>query len=213
LRFASEHDAIGTIAVTSACEKEGKTTTSFQLAMATLEAGQSVLLVEADPFRPGLRALVGSRGDEPGAGLLEYLAGAADLDDVIEQTAVPRLMFVPAGSRQPTSITALLEGPRGRSFVNDLSGLADIVILDCPPVGPRSDAVLIASYAHAVLVVVDLHRSKENDVLEVVRRLRQTGAHLVGFVLNRDASRSAAYEYEEVGDAPTRRGRTVSLPR
>jgi succinoglycan biosynthesis transport protein ExoP len=214
LRFASAGNPIVTIAVTSASEKEGKTTTSFQLAMATLEAGQSVLLVEADPFRPGLRSLVESDGKTPKPGLLEYLSGMADLDDIIERTTiVPGLMFVPAGSRQPTSITGLLEGERGRSFVNDVSGLADVVILDCPPVGPRSDAVLIASCADAVLMVVDLQRSNERDVLDTVRRLRRTGAQLLGIVLNRDTSASAAYEYREQGKKSPLLGRTLSSRR
>lgn len=208
LRFAAADNPVGTIAVTSASEKEGKTTTSFQLAMATLEAGQSVLLVEADPFRPGLRSLVEPYGEPPAAGLLEYLSGVADLPDIVEETTVPHLMFVPAGSRQPASITGLLEGERGRSFVNDLSGLADVVILDCPPVGPRSDALLIASHAEAVLMVVDLQRSDEAAVLETVRRLRRTGAHLVGIVINRDSSTSAVYDYRE--ETSSRRGRTLS---
>ncbi len=213
LRFAGEDNPVGTVAVTSASEKEGKTTTSFQLAMAALEAGQSVLLVEADPFRPGLRPLLEPYGEIPGPGLLEYLSGMADLDDIIERTSVPHLMFVPAGSRQPASITRLLEGERGRSFVNDLSGLADVVILDCPPVGPRSDAVLIASYADAVLMVVDLHRSDERDVLETVRRLRRSGAQLLGIVLNRDTSVGATYEYREPGEKAPRFGRTLSSRR
>lgn len=213
LRFAAADDPVSTIAVTSPSEKEGKTTTSFQLAMATLEAGQTVLLVEADPFRPGLRSLVEPYGQTSGRGLLEYLSGVADLDEIVETTPVPGLMFVPAGFRQPASITGLLEGERGRSFVNDLSRLADVVILDCPPVGPRSDAVLIASYAEAVLLVVDLQRSDERDVVETVRRLRRTGAQLLGIVLNRDTSAGATYEYREPGEKSRRFGRTLSSRR
>ena len=197
LRFAASDTPVSTVAVTSAAEKEGKTTTSFQLAMAALEAGQSVLLVDTDPFRPGLRSLVEPFGGEmSGAGLLEYLAGIAGLDDIIERTTVPDLMFVPAGSHQPRSFTGLLEGERGRAFVGELSGLADLVILDCPPVGPRSDAVLIASEAEAVLMVVDLHRSDENEVRDTLKRLRRAGTHLLGIVLNRDTTVSAVYDYD-----------------
>lgn len=197
LRFAASDTPVGTVAVTSASEKEGKTTTSFQLAMAALEAGQSVLLVDTDPFRPGLRPLIEPFGGEPSdAGLLDYLAGVAGLDDIIERTTVPDLMFVAAGSHHATSFTRLLEGERGRAFVSELSGLADLVILDCPPVGPRSDAVLIASEAEAVLMVVDVQRSDENDVLDTLRRLRRAGTHLLGLVLNRDSSANAVYDYD-----------------
>lgn len=210
LKFASADNPIATIAVTSPSEKEGKTTTSFQLAMATLEAGQSVLLIEADPFRPGLRSLVELNGATPRPGLLEYLSGMADLDEIVAPTTVPGLMFVSAGSRQPTSMMGLLEGERGRSFVSNLAALADIVILDCPPVGPRSDALLIASYADAVLIVVDLERSSERDVVETVRRLRRTDAELLGIVLNRDTSATATYDYREDRQKPGIPGGTLS---
>ena len=208
LRFAASEDPIATIAVTSASEKEGKTTTAFQLAMATLEAGQSVLLVEADPFRPGLGALLGYEGDRAAsAGLLDYLEGTASLDEIIVQTSQPGLAFLSSGAGRSMSITGLLEGERGLSFVDDVSGLADIVILDCPPVGPRSDTILIASAADAVLLVVDLEHSDERSVQETVRRLRRAGARLLGFVLNRDSSATQTYEYIGQGEARGRLGR------
>jgi len=166
--------------------------------MASLEAGQSVVLVEADPFQPGLRSLVSFEDAEPVLGLLDYLIGAAELDDVVQWTSIPQLMLVSAGSKRPVSITALLEGERGRSFVSDLSGVADLVILDCPPVGPRSDSVLIASRADAVLMVVDLHRSSERGVQETVRRLRVTGTRLLGVVVNRDPA-AGAVDHDRAG--------------
>jgi capsular exopolysaccharide synthesis family protein len=213
LRFASADNPIATIAITSPSEKEGKTTTSFQLAMAMLEAGQSVLLVEADPFRPGLRSLVEPNGATPRPGLLEYLSGMADLDEIVAPTTVPNLMFIHAGFRQTTSMTGLLEGERGRSFASKLAALADVVVLDCPPVGPRSDALLIASYADAVLIIVDLERSDERVVVDTVRRLGRTGAQLLGIVLNRDTSASATYDYREESQEPASPGRTPSFRR
>ena len=202
---------MGTIAVTSASEQEGKTTVAFQLAMATLEAGQSVLLVEADPFRPGLRALV-TQGETPddAPGLLEYLAESATLDEIIEQTSVPRLTFISAGSAQPASMAGLLEGRRGRAFVGDASARADVTILDCPPVGPRSDAILIAMAADAVVLVVDLEASDERQVLDTVERLRLSGARLPGIVLNRDTSPTQTYDYREPPESGQTPRRTLA---
>ncbi len=194
LRFASDNP-IKSIAVTSAAEKEGKTTTSFQLGMAMLEAGQSVVLVEADPLRPGLRSLVEPGKEISRPGLFEYLSGTADLEEIVAPMTIPGVMFVPAGSRRPASIIGLLEGERGRSFISELAALYDVVILDCPPAGRRSDAVLIAASADAVLMIVDLEHSSEREVLETVGRLRRTGAEPLGIVLNRDTSASAAHEY------------------
>jgi tyrosine-protein kinase len=205
IRFAATDQSrpYRTIAITSASEQEGKTTTAYQLAFAALEAGQSVLLVEADPYRPGLRHIVDVSDDDRGAGdpdapgLLDYLSGSATLDEVIQPTAVPGLRFVASGSLAIESITGLLEREHGRGFVRELAYDADLVILDCPPIGPRSDAVLIAAEADGVLLVVDLNRSTEKDITDAVRRLRSARSELLGVVLNRDESGAAEYAYHK----------------
>jgi capsular exopolysaccharide synthesis family protein len=204
IRFASQEEPVRTIAVTSATESEGKTTTSFQLAMAALEAGQTVLLVEADAYRPALWEMLDlvHRGSRPtGPGLLDYLDRTARLDDLIKPTAVPGLSFVPAGPPRENSISGLLERQRGRAFVGELSAYADVVILDCPPVGPRADAVLLAAVADAVVFVVDLQQTSERMVAQAVERLRDAHGRLLGAVINRDEEAASASYY---GPAPSR---------
>lgn len=219
LRFASPDEALRTVAITSASEKEGKTTTAFQLALAAIEAGQRVLLVEADAYRPALWRMVDERGGRPdGPGLLEYLSGSASLEDVIRPTSVPGLSFVPAGPPREGSVTGLLERERGRAFVDELASFADLVILDCPPVGPRSDAVLFAASADAVVFVVDLQHSPERVVDAAVSRLRSAGGNLIGAVINRDPEASnAAYYYGPGAERSAGRGvqngsSTAALP-
>jgi polysaccharide biosynthesis transport protein len=207
LRFASSDHPYGTVAVTSAAEREGKTTTSSQLAFAALEAGQTVILVEVDAYRPALRRVIDSSGpgaDLDGPGLLDYLSDRASLDEIIKTTNIPGLSFVPAGSLESESITGLLEQRQG-AFVQEFAELADLVILDCPPVGPRSDAILIAAIADAVVLVVDAKNSRDKEVEGAVRLLRSAHAEVVGVVLNRDDSISAEYDYQRASPHGTRR--------
>ncbi|MBA2515378.1 MAG: polysaccharide biosynthesis tyrosine autokinase [Solirubrobacterales bacterium] len=210
IRFASPDTPYRTIAVTSASEQEGKTTTSSQLALAALEAGQTVLLVEVDAYRPALGRVLDMpdafRADHGGAGLLDYLAGVATLDEIIKPTAMAGLSFVPAGRISMESISGLLEQRHGQAFVRELAELADLVILDCPPVGPRSDAVLIAAIADAVVLVVDVKRSSDKELVDTVRRLRSARAELVGVVLNRDEATASEYDYL---DSATEEARTT----
>jgi polysaccharide biosynthesis transport protein len=198
LRFASSDHPYSTVAVTSAAEREGKTTTSSQLAFAALEAGQTVILVEVDAYRPALRRVMepGPDHDLDGAGLLDYLSDRATLDEIVKPTATPGLSFVPAGSLATGSITGLIEQQQG-AFIQEFAELADLVILDCPPVGPRSDAILIAAIADAVILVVDTKHSRENEVANAARLLRAARAEVVGVVLNRDDSPLAEYSYQE----------------
>jgi capsular exopolysaccharide synthesis family protein len=208
LRFASSDHPYGTIAVTSASEREGKTTASAQLAFAALEAGQTVILVEVDAYRPALRRIIeasNADNDLDGPGLLDYLSDEATLGEIIKPTAMPGLSFVSAGSLRTQSITGLLEQHQV-TFIHELAALADLVILDCPPVGARSDGILIAAIADAVLLVVDAKRSSDRDLRDAVRRLRSARAEIVGVVLNRDDSASAEYNYEQTADNGTKRG-------
>jgi capsular exopolysaccharide synthesis family protein len=202
LRFASPREPYRTIAVTSASEQEGKTTTASQLAFAVLEAGQTVLLVEVDAYRPALHRLLdvveGANGDSEQAGLLDYLSGRATLDEVVRSTAVPGLSFVAAGSLGMDSMSGILEQPQGRAFVREFAQLADLVILDCPPIGPRADAILIAAVADGVLLVVDGKQSSDREVTHAIQRLRSAQAEVIGVVLNRD-EQTSEYHY---GAAP-----------
>jgi succinoglycan biosynthesis transport protein ExoP len=197
LRFASSDHPYSTVAVTSAAEREGKTTTSSQLAFAALEAGQTVILVEVDAYRPALRPLIeGPDDDLHGPGLLDYLSDRASLDEIVKPTAYAGLSFVPAGSLETGSITGLIEQRQG-AFIQEFAELADLVILDCPPVGPRSDAILIAAIADAVILVVDAKQSRDKEVTNAARLLRSARAEVVGVVLNRDDSPLAEYTYQE----------------
>ena len=212
LQVSSDESSLGTIAVTSASEKEGKTTTSWELAKAMLESGRKVLLVEADFFRPDLRSLLGMELDAWSPGLADYLSGTASLASIVHDTTTPGLRFICSGAQQSASVNGLLAGARGRTVVHALSRQADLVILDCPPAGLRSAAILIAAPVDAVLMVVDLERSKERDVLETVKRLRMTGAHVRGIVLNHDRSASSSYAYGPEMDLPSRSTEAISLP-
>jgi polysaccharide biosynthesis transport protein len=214
LRFASSDHPYSTIAVTSAAEREGKTTTSSQLAFAALEAGQTVILVEVDAYRPALRRVIEGSGhdaDLDGPGLLDYLSDRASLDEIVKPTAMPGLSFVPAGSLESESITGLLEQRQG-AFIQEFAELADLVILDCPPVGPRSDAILIAAIADAVILVVDAKNSRDKEVTEAVRLLRSARAEVVGVVLNRDESTAAEYDYQQIAAGKSRRQQRMPAP-
>jgi succinoglycan biosynthesis transport protein ExoP len=199
IRFAAGGKTPRSIAITSASEGEGKTTTALALAMAALEAGQKVLVVEADPYRPRLMRLLDQEGDshlehkEPG--LSDYLAGASTLPRVINPTAFPNLSAIPAGP-MPPSMSGLLEGRRGRDLSSKLSEEADLVILDCPPIGLSADAALLAANAEAVAFVLDLKISNGRALEESLSRLRSASANVLGVVVNRDSSHPAGeYAY------------------
>jgi capsular polysaccharide biosynthesis protein/MinD-like ATPase involved in chromosome partitioning or flagellar assembly len=249
LRLGSGDEGVTTIAVTSPGDSEGKTTTAFELALAAVEAGQRVVLIDGDGNRSALEAMVGgshahrdrSGGGRSTRGLTDYLAGRAAIVEVVHPTPHPGLMFVPAGTVASPGLVRLLEGRLGRSFLVELASwptgrrlratrppdkrnghveaapgregdgrfgrdLPTLVLIDCPSVGKSAEAVILASRADAVLLVVDLKRSAAHAIDATLRRLTAANIRISGVVVNRDTAPGPVYR-----DRPP--AATPSIPR
>lgn len=188
LGFATADGPPRTIAVTSAAEREGKTTTASQLALVTAATGTNVLVVEADMRRPGLQRFFVPNEVEPlRPGLSNYFLGGAPLDAIIHPTTVPTVEFVPSGPAVP-SLSGLLESQRGRTAIDDLGSAADMVVFDTPPLGLSADAATVAGRVDGVILVVDLETATVESVRHAIRQLEAVRARVLGFVLNRDRS-------------------------
>jgi tyrosine-protein kinase len=197
LQFTSQGRRLQSIAVTSGEGGEGKTTSVAQLATACAEVGQHVVVIEADFRRPALqRELMPDREEPLRPGLSNYLAEAAELEEVMFPTGVPGVDVVPAGPLPP-SPSALLESRRGRTLVQELTGdEADVVLIDCPPLTIGADASVIAGWVDGVVLLVDLHSSSYDSVREALRQADAVQAPTLGLVLNRDrGAEPSSYDY------------------
>jgi capsular exopolysaccharide synthesis family protein len=186
LEFARDSGSLRSIAITSASEREGKTTTIAQLARATAELGLQVLIVEADFRFPSIQSeLAEDVAATLRPGLSEYLDGSASFDEIIEPVGHYGVFVVPAGIA-PVSGSALLESSRGREAVAAFLTRADFVLVDCPPVNAGADASILARLVDGVIVVVDLKRATDQTVSAALRQLRTVRSAVLGLVINRD---------------------------
>jgi len=188
LQFAGEKSRPEAIAVTSANAGEGKTTTAANLAIAWASAGHRVIAVEADFRRPALQQELMPETDAPLLpGLSNYLLELASAEQIVYPTGKPNVGFVPVGPRPPNP-SALLDSRRGRTVVDDFKELADLIVVDCPPLNPGADASVVSGWVDGVLLVVDLTTSTERAVRDAVRQLEAVEAQVLGVLLNRDPS-------------------------
>jgi Mrp family chromosome partitioning ATPase len=171
----------------------------------TAATGAQVLVVEADLHRPALqRFLVPNESEPLRPGWSNYFLGGTPLNEIIHPTTLPAVEFVPPGPPVP-SLSGLLESERGRSVIEDLSGSADMVLFDCPPLGLGADATAVASRVDGVIVAVDLKTATEERVRHGLRQLEAVRARLLGFVLNRDRSLEfTSYGYRDESQAALR---------
>lgn len=169
-----------TLAVTSAVPKEGKTTTSANLATSFAQTGHRVLLVDADLHRGEIHRIFGLQA---GRGLAEILVGHSSIDQVLQHTAVEGLDIIGTGAF-PDNPAELFLRREMREFLAEASEKYDLVILDAPPVLAVSESAVIASQMDGTLLVVWSGRTSRKLLHAAVRQLLSRGANLMGCVLN-----------------------------
>ncbi len=185
------------VMVTSTLPGEGKTTVATNLAFA-LGQMKKVLLIDGDIRRPGLSNAMG--GLDGALGLVDYLAEEAPLKDCIHKSDSDNVFVVPAGKRFNSPLE-FLSSQRFGETIEKLKLLFDVVIIDCPPLRPVSDALVISTYANAVLYVVKADSTPYQLANSVIKRLLNVNAHVLGVVLSQVDQKKTdhyghyAYEY------------------
>lgn len=179
----------------------GKSFVSANLAQLMVEAGERVVLVDADLRRGRLHHYFGRAR---ATGMSELLAGTASLEDVLITDAAGSFAFIGAGSPPPNP-AAVLASEALPAVIAALCDRFDRVILDTPPVLAAADAELLGSRAGTVLLVLRAGRHPRGEIEEAIRRLRRAGVAIEGAVFNDEMERGsyAAYyhPYSAGGDA------------
>lgn len=189
--FSSTHSGMQIIAVTSTLPSEGKTVVATNLATSIAEAGQRVLLIDADLRRPRVHQVFGLP-QEPG--LSNLLIGAAKASDVVRNSRTPALRVITAG-RIPPNPAELLGSRRFREFLEMLRETFDWVVLDSPPVLAVTDAPIVAHLSSGVVFVVSAGATARNNARTALEQLYRVRAQVFGAVLNKVDLKRQAYYY------------------
>jgi capsular exopolysaccharide synthesis family protein len=194
LQFLDVDNPPRTIMVSSAVPSEGKTTLVINLGLALADAGQRIVIVEADLRRPKVTTYLGLVG---GAGLTNVLSGRADLDDVIQRYG-DELMSVLGGGPTPPNPGELLSSSQMRALLEKLRGQYDFVLVDAPPLLPVADASGLSPHVDGVLLSVRYGSTHKDQLREAAATVERVGGRTLGVVLNivpPKAGAAAAYGY------------------
>ncbi|MGH9077301.1 MAG: polysaccharide biosynthesis tyrosine autokinase [Acidimicrobiales bacterium] len=181
------------IGITSSTLGEGKSTTVANLAVSFARAGQRVVIVSCDFRRPRIQLFFGIDNRR---GLTSVLLGEASLRECLWSVAgEPNLRVMPSGPIPPNP-AEILSLDRIRNVVDTVARSADIVLIDCPPVLPVTDALLISRLCDTMLVVAAAVSTRKGDLSRTYELLAQVNAPLRGTIVNRVPHRGAyAPEY------------------
>jgi Mrp family chromosome partitioning ATPase/capsular polysaccharide biosynthesis protein len=199
LEFANLDRAGARIMVTSAEAKEGKSTTVANLAVALARAGRRVLLVDMDLRSPALHKLF-ELGDRPG--VTDVVLGTVELDEALAPVSISPfgadissngfarlagdgLLEVLSAGTHPSNPAEMISLVARTDMLEVLSGRADIVLLDAPPLLSASETLALTARVNALILIARAHAVRVQTLDEVRDILDACPTVKLGLVLTR----------------------------
>lgn len=188
------------IAVTSAVNDEGKSTTAANLAVAFARAGSRVILVDLDLRRPTLHTFFGL-ADRPG--VTDAILRDFPVDDALETVHLETpeqvgptsgglrngagesragLEVLPSGP-PPADASQLVSSPALGALLADLRHRCDLMIVDTPPLLRVGDTMTMSVNVDALVVVARVNAVSRQMLSESARLLRRMRATPLGVVV------------------------------
>ena len=195
---------VRTILITSAIEREGKSTTAANLAIAEARSGRNVALVDLDLRRPYLDRFFRLVGAD---GIADVVLGSVQLERAMQQIDLGLGTFSTAehpiasgnGRRAQVAgagvLDVLVSGPlppdpgafvaseRVRAILANLREAYDTVVIDSPPVLRVGDALALSSDVDGLIVVARLKSLRRSMLREMSRLLTAAPVRKLGYVV------------------------------
>jgi capsular exopolysaccharide synthesis family protein len=212
--LSADEKPLKVLLVTSSVPNEGKTTIAANLAVALAQAGENVIMIDADLRRPNLHERFGL---ENKSGITDVLRHPETLQASFQKVAgVPNLAVLTGGTvvNNPSeTIGAALM----KSLIAAMSKKCDRLIIDAPPIRAFSDPLMLSRLADGVLLIVSSGQTPRVPVQQSVQALLGVQAHILGVVLNKaDVTRHHDYYYSDYSSyyygAKGKKGRKKKKP-
>ena len=180
------------IGITSSAHGEGKSLTVINLAYSIAESGRKVILVECDLRLPTLRKKLNLPRS---TGLSNILAGSnSEKATLHSDVLIKGLDFVQAGDIPPNP-SELLGSKALTNLIDTLADNYDVILLDLPPIGKVSDALVVSRCTDGLVIVVRNDYTNASELDYTLRQCELVDAKVLGFVYNGSGAKSKKYKY------------------
>lgn len=192
IQFASVDRPLHTLLVTSPSPEDGKSTVSANLAVIQAQNGRKVVLLEADLRRPKVHKMLNLSNREGTSAL--FVDQEVNLNGQLQSTDVPDLFAITSGALPPNP-AELLGSEKMSKILSKVGEIADLVILDSPPVMAVTDSSVLAPRVDGVLIVMQPGKTKLAASKQAIEQLKRAGANVIGVVLNNVEISRSSYKY------------------
>lgn len=188
IQFMSTNKKLQTLLITSTFPDEGKSLVASNLAITFAQAGNKVILIDAD-MRKGRQFKIFDVLPKPG--LSNYLSGIdvqnpndINISEYVQKTNVENLLIMTAGNIPPNP-SELLVSPQMTRLLEDLKEVCDIIIIDGTPCELVTDSVILSRIVDST-VIITAHKETKRDSLErVIKSIKNVGGNIAGVVVNK----------------------------
>ena len=192
LMFSFSNEGEGrVIGITSPVQNEGKSLTSCNIAYALAEAGEKVLLLEADLRKPTVAKKLGLTQS---LGLTNMLVSRVDPEDVVQHSEIAPYLDVITSGNIPPNPSELLSSNRMAQILTQLRKKYAYIVVDLPPVTVVSDALAISKNLDGIALVVRSGISEKKLLDEAMRQLRMVNVRVLGFVFRSNSGEKKTYK-------------------
>jgi polysaccharide biosynthesis transport protein len=190
--LSAADEPLRVLLTTSPLGGDGKTTISYNLAIAFAQHGRRVLLLDADMRKPSVHTLFRSAKTP---GLSEVLTGGVQLADaLIPHDYLANLFLLPSGTTPPNP-AELIDSRRFDALIEEAKGQFDLVMIDSPPVLMVTDPVILSTKTDGTIIVLRSQKTTRPVLKRAVEVLSHSYGRKLGFVVNGMDTKSVEYYY------------------
>jgi len=190
--LSSADEPLRVLLTTSPLGGDGKSTISYNLAIAFAQHGRRVLVIDADMRKPSAHTFFHASRSP---GLSEVLTGSMTLAEaLVPHEVLPNLNLLPSGTTPPNP-AELLDSKRFDSLIEEAKTQFDLILIDSPPVLMVTDPVILSTKTDGAIIVLRSQKTTKPVLKRAVEVLSRSYGRKLGFVVNGMDTKSVEYYY------------------
>ncbi|WP_237673928.1 polysaccharide biosynthesis tyrosine autokinase [Vreelandella profundi] len=194
LHFAMMEAKNNCLMITGSSPGIGKSFIAVNLGAVCAQAGQKVLVIDADMRKGHIHHAFGGQSAN---GLSDVLSGRSTWQAQVRKSQLEGLSYLSRGIAPPNP-SELLMGERFAKMLAEAEQQFDLIIIDPPPVLAVTDPAIVGNHCGTTLLLVRFELNTLKEVKLAVRRLESAGVVVKGAILNameKKAASSYGYGY------------------
>ncbi len=220
--FVCVDKEIKVINITSTQANEGKTTTACNLAVMYANKLPRVLLVDTDLRKPSVHKIMNIKNK---LGLtdfvLKYSKNECDINKVnindhiksISRQSIAFKLDVMTTGSLISNPSEFLGSMTFKKVLSSLKQIYDMVVIDSAPSGITVDGLIVSKSTDATLYVVEYNKIRIDDARQVIEKLKNLGANVIGTILTKQPLKNSIYKYYTKKEGSLLEKKTIVYPK